>query len=78
MDGYHTYGVYWESGLMEFYVDGVKTYTFANSRACSVPCYILLSLQLGGWDPANAPGSQVDNQLTQVDWVRVWSGTKQP
>ncbi|PTX96119.1 hypothetical protein DB345_09990 [Spartobacteria bacterium LR76] len=77
-DGFHTYGIYWENGLMEFYVDGTKTYTFANSRACSVPCYLLLSLQLGGWDPANAPGSQVNNQLTQIDWVRVWSGTRQP
>jgi beta-glucanase (GH16 family) len=74
-DGYHTYGVYWQQGVMEFYVDGVKTWSWINSRVCSVPCYLLLSLQLGGWDDNN-PGSQVDNQTMQVDWVRVWSGTR--
>lgn len=78
MDGYHTYGLYWENGLMELYVDGIRKFNFANSRACSVPCYLILSLQLGGWESGNAPGSQVQNQLTQVDWVRVWSGTKRP
>lgn len=74
-DGYHTYGLYWAPGVMEFYIDGVQSWNWANTRVCSVPCYMLLSLQLGGWGNNN-PGPQVDNQTMQVDWVRVWSGTK--
>lgn len=74
-DGFHTYGVYWEAGLLAFYVDGIKTGEYANSRVMSVPAYFLLSLQIGGWDNNN-PGAQVHNQVMEVDWVRSWSGTR--
>lgn len=76
-DGFHTYGVYWQAGLLEFYVDGVKTATYSNSRVMSVPAFMILSLQLGGWDN-NTVGSQVHNQVMEVDWVRAWSGTRTP
>lgn len=74
-DNFHTYGLYWEDDLVEFYVDGVKTASWSNSRVMSTHAYIILSLQLGGWD-GNSAGSQVDNQVMEVDYVRVWSGTK--
>ena len=74
-DGFHTYGVYWQPGLLEFYVDGVRTGVMEDSRVMSTSAYMLLSLQLGGWDGNNA-GPQVDNQTMEVDWVRVWSGTR--
>ena len=61
--------------LLEFYVDGIRTATWNNTRVMSVPAYLLLSLQLGGWDNNN-PGAQVNNQIMEVDWVRVWSGTR--
>jgi beta-glucanase (GH16 family) len=71
-DDFHVYGLKWESGHLEFYVDGVKTYEWTNSEVMSVPAYMILSLQAGGWDNNNV-GSQVDNQVMEVDWVRVWS-----
>jgi len=74
-DGFHTYGVYWQPGLLEFYVDGVKTGTMEDSRVMSTSAYMILSLQLGGWDGNNA-GAQVHNQTMEVDWVRVWTGTR--
>lgn len=74
-DNFHTYGLYWEDGRLEFYIDGVQTAAWNNSRVMSVPAYMILSLQLGGWDNNN-PGSQVNNQVMEVDYVRVWSGTK--
>ncbi len=74
-DGFHTYGLYWEPNLLEFYVDGIRTATWNNTRIMSVPAYLILSLQLGGWDNNN-PGAQVNNQTMEVDWVRVWSGTR--
>ncbi|MBC8126296.1 MAG: family 16 glycosylhydrolase [Gloeobacteraceae cyanobacterium ES-bin-144] len=74
-DGFHTYGVYWQSGLLAFYIDGIKTAEYADARVLSVPAYFLLSLQLGGWDNNNA-GAQVHNQVMEVDWLRAWSGTR--
>ena len=76
-DGFHVYGAYWQPGLLEFYVDGVRTGTWSNPRILGVPAYLLLSLQLGGWD-GNTPGPQVHNQEMWVDWVRTWSGTRAP
>lgn len=75
-DGFHTYGVYWQPGLLEFYVDGVNTASWNNSRVMSVAAYLILSLQIGGWDNNNA-GAQVHNQVMEVDWVRVWSGAQE-
>ncbi len=40
----------------------------------TVPGYIILSCQLGGWDNNNA-GPQVNNQSVKFDYVRVWRGT---
>jgi len=74
-DGFHTYGVYWQPNLLEFYVDGVRTGSWSDARVMSVPAYLILSLQLGGWDNNNA-GAQVNDQVMDVDWVRVWSGTR--
>lgn len=73
-DEFHVYGLYWEAGRLKFYVDGYKTYEWENSRVMSVPAYLLLSLQAGGWG-GNDAGPQVHNQTMEVDWVRVWSGT---
>lgn len=74
-DDFHTYGLYWESGKYEFYVDGVLTYEWANAEVMACPAYVILSLQLGGWDNNNV-GPQVDGRSVEVDYVRVWSGTK--
>ncbi|MFG0250998.1 MAG: DNRLRE domain-containing protein [Phycisphaeraceae bacterium JB051] len=74
-DGYHTYGMYWEPGYVAMYVDGVQTWSYSSSRVGSVTSYILLSLQMGGWD---GNGTVIDSQLPAdmfVDYVRVWSGT---
>jgi beta-glucanase (GH16 family) len=72
---YHVFGVYWEEGLLEFYVDGKKTGERIDTRVMNTPAYILLSLQLGGWD-GNTPGAGVDGKTFDIDYVRVWSGTK--
>ncbi len=77
-DGFHVYGMSWQEGEVRFFVDGVETFSWRNERVGSVPSYILLSLQIGGWSDAlgsnripdgpSFPGEMV------VDYVRVWSG----
>ncbi|WP_309381342.1 DUF7594 domain-containing protein [Cerasicoccus frondis] len=73
---YHTYGVYWEEGLLEFYVDGVKTGVREDDRVMDVPAYILLSMQVGGSYAGNTPIPEMNNQAVDFDYVKVWSGTK--
>lgn len=73
-DGFHTYGVYWEPGLLRFHVDGTQTFEWADPRVATVAGYLLLSLQMGGWDgnwPADDPSLPA---LMEVDYVRAWSG----
>jgi beta-glucanase (GH16 family) len=72
---FHTYGLYWEAGLIEFYVDGVKTGEHIDPRVMNIPAYLILSLQLGGWD-GNTPTAAVDGKQLDVDYVRAWSGTR--
>ncbi|CAA6689513.1 MULTISPECIES: DNRLRE domain-containing protein [unclassified Lentimonas] len=74
---FHTYGVYWEAGRIEFYTDGQLTGVYADARAMDVPAFLILSLQLGGWD-GNDPSGAVDGQTMEVDYVRVWSGSRTP
>ncbi len=73
VEEYHTYGMYWEDGLIEFYVDGEQTGTFETNRVCSIPSYMLLSLQAFSWGPI--PTNQYPATM-EVDYVKVWSGTK--
>lgn len=74
---FHVYGLYWAPGLLEFYIDGAMVASYANSRVMSCTAYILLSLQMGGWD---GNGTNIDPALypayMDVDYVKVWSGTK--
>jgi beta-glucanase (GH16 family) len=77
-DGFHVYGMHWQPGTIDFYVDGKKTWSHSSSRVANVAGFILLSLQVGGWaddlgdngvpDDAALPGSMV------IDYVRVFSG----
>ena len=48
-----------ESGSISA-IDGIRTARWDNTRVMSVPAYLILSLQLGGWDNNNA-GAQDNN-----------------
>ncbi len=71
-DGYHVYGMLWQPGLLEFYIDGIKTWTYNNIRVPTVDSYLLLSLQLGGWDGNENLVDGVLPAKMHVDWVRIY------
>lgn len=74
-DGFHLYGLHWEPGHLSFYVDGEQTWQYNSGRVADVPGYILLSLQMGGWD---GNGSIIDNEFPatcEVDYVKVYKDT---
>ncbi len=78
---YHTYGVYWEPGRIEFYFDGKSTGgVFATNRICSIPSYLILCLQMGGWSGndnlKNINANEYPGKM-EVDYVKAWSETRQ-
>ena len=82
-DDYHTYGMSWQPGRIDFYIDGIKSgWEYVNERTCSIDSYILLSHQLGGWEeggePVNKIPSDFQSATMYVDYVRVWSGSPSP
>jgi beta-glucanase (GH16 family) len=82
-DDYHTYGMSWQPGRIDFYIDGIKSgWEYVNERTCSIDSYILLSHQLGGWEeggePVNKIPSDFQSATMYVDYVRVWSGSSSP
>lgn len=75
IDGFHTYGMYWKPGYVAMYVDGIQMWDYTDTRVGSVASYIILSLQMGGWDGND---SMLNEQLPinmLIDYVRVWSGS---
>jgi beta-glucanase (GH16 family) len=74
-DNFHTYAMYWEPGKISFFVDGTVTHVYESPRACSVPSYALLSLQMGGWGGNDKIDEQSLPGFMEVDWIRIWRGT---
>ncbi|MEE9342798.1 MAG: family 16 glycosylhydrolase [Gammaproteobacteria bacterium] len=74
-DGYHVYGMNWQPGKIDFYVDGVKTWEHETDRVSQVASYMLLSQQLGGWAGNANIDAGFEPATLFVDYVRVWSGT---
>jgi len=71
-DGFHIYAMNWQPGKVDFYIDHKLSWSYKNPRVGSVESFVLLSLQLGGWDgngeidDANLPA------IMYVDYVRIY------
>lgn len=64
MDGqFHTYGLLWENGKMQWYIDNILQLTETSYPVCNIDRQILV-LQSGSHGH--------DEQITDVQWVRVW------
>ena len=82
-DGYHTFAVEWEPGVIRFYVDGnlYKTRTPADLPAgkpwvFNHPFFLILNLAVGGNFPGNPDATTVFPQLMKVDYVRVYQRSR--
>jgi len=77
-DGFHVYGMSWEPGEVRFFVDGVETWSWSNERVGTVPAFVLLSFQMGGWGDDLGDNRVPDDMslpaYMDIDYVRVWSG----
>ncbi|WP_162618619.1 family 16 glycosylhydrolase [Pedobacter yulinensis] len=83
-DDYNTYGIVWNPGSIEFYVNGEHQYTYKKETAAGSkqwpfdrPFYIILN-QAGavGW-PGPANNADLPFEM-KVDWVRVYKQQELP
>jgi beta-glucanase (GH16 family) len=75
-EGFHTYAVEWEPGVMRFFVDDVMHWGVRES-VDNVPIFataknIILNLAVGGDFGGNPNSSTVFPQHMDIDYVRVW------
>jgi beta-glucanase (GH16 family) len=77
-DGFHTYGVEWEPGVIRWLVDGVVTFTRDRTTtpwidaSFSRSYNIRLNLQVGGSWPGTPNADTAFPADFQVDWVHVY------
>lgn len=77
--GFHTYGVEWEPGRINFLLDGTVYYGLSRAELPSSypwpfdhPNFLLLNLAVGGNWPGNPDATTQFPARMRVDWVRVW------
>jgi beta-glucanase (GH16 family) len=70
-DGWHNFGLLWEPGKLTWFIDGKKVVEYANERVSTVPSYIKLNTQMGGWATKDVDLSKLPDYF-KVDHVRVW------
>ena len=70
-DGFHTYSVLWEPGLVIWYIDGKEVRRIEGVRVSDEPMNIVTQLVMGSeWigdpDPAAVPA------VLEIDYIRAW------
>jgi len=77
-DGFHTYGVRWQAGRIDWYVDGTLVHTLEDDSVSYQIMYVIANLAVGGnfnsvaVDPAAVPAS------LDIDYIRVYQEKDTP
>lgn len=84
---FHTYGLAWGPGQLDYYIDGTKVLSReeppAMTKVGSAPHYLILNVALkyDDWTPNKIPIADIDAALPRtmvIDYVKVWSGNPTP
>jgi beta-glucanase (GH16 family) len=70
-DDFHVFGLLWEEGKLTFFCDGEEKERWENERVSSVPVYLKLCVQMGGWATKDVDDGALPDFMV-VDWVRAW------
>lgn len=70
-DDFHTYGLYWDEGILIWYFDGIEINRLESKRVADVPMYVIISTNVGGWATWMVERDKLP-ESTLVDYVRVW------
>lgn len=71
-DGFHTYGLLWQPGLLVFYIDGAERARIQRPEVPSTPMYIILNLAVGGNYPGTPNASTAFPAAMEIDYVRAF------
>lgn len=76
---FHTYAIDWTAEKIDFYIDGQKYFTFANTGGdyrewpFDQPFHLLLNIAVGGgWGGQKGVDTSIWPQRMEVDYVRVF------
>ena len=72
--GYRKFGLYWQEGLLIWFIDDIEVERWSNPRIANIPMHMIISTEMGGWATDDF-GELPDH--TYVDYVRVWTGEAQ-
>jgi hypothetical protein len=81
--GFHTYGLEWDDGLLVWYVDGVETHSTTNfvppGSLTPGEMYIIANLAVGGqFDGGLMPSSSIMPKSLEIDYIRVYQKGSSP
>ena len=76
LQDYHLYGMNWQPGVIDWYFDRIKIYTYTGADVPDVPMYLISNLYIGGTWPGPPPEGWTGPVQQNVDYIRVW--TKPP
>ncbi|WP_374575538.1 glycoside hydrolase family 16 protein [Phenylobacterium sp.] len=71
-DGFHTFGVDWNSRTIRWYVDGHQTAEAPTPSDLDEPVYLLINLAVGGYWPGKVARGALPAEMA-IDYVRVYS-----
>lgn len=69
---FHTYGVLWMPGRVDFYIDGVKTNSIPEAADMTKPMYMIANMAIGGYWPGYPDADPKFLATMKIDYIRVW------
>ena len=71
-DDFHTYGVRWQRGKIDWYIDGQIVYTYEDSDVPYQLMYVIVNLAVGGAWPGSPDSTTVFPSSLDIDYIRVY------
>ncbi len=71
-DDFHTYGVRWRRGKIDWYIDGNIVYTYDGEDVPYQVMYVIANLAVGGDWPGSPDDSTVFPASLDIDYIRVY------
>lgn len=71
-DAFHTYGVRWQYGRIDWYIDGSVVHSYEGSDVPYQLMYVIVNLAVGGNWPGSPDSSTVFPASFDIDYIRVY------
>ena len=71
-DGFHTYGVRWRRGKIDWYIDGEGVHTYEGTDVPYQLMYVIANLAVGGDWPGSPDSATVFPASLDIDYIRVY------